>query len=85
VQSVISTFFTLLQRIRRLLRRPAENLHSNTRHNFGRCLAIQGSCTYANRIASYLQMLELLPQGLPVGRPGCLTSYSDGPTRVVGH
>jgi len=61
VQSVISILFTLSQRIRRLLRQPGGGpAQQNTRHNCGRCLAIQGTCTYANRTASYLQMLELL-------------------------
>ena len=41
--------------------------------------------TYANRTASYPQKIELLPQGLPVRRPGCFTGYSGGPTLVVGH
>jgi hypothetical protein len=86
VQSVISTFFTLSRGFVVGCGDPAEDLHSKI-HGITAVV----SSPFRGRVPKLVaqpptcQMLELLPQGPPVGRHGCLTGYCDDPTLVVGH
>jgi hypothetical protein len=86
VQSVISTFFTLSRGFVVGCDDPPKDLHSKI-HDITAVVALPFRGRAPTPIAQprYPQMLELLPQDLPVRRPWFFTGYSGGPTLVVGH